>query len=79
MNFMQPKSIFAVSTSGNETPTQPERNTSEKIKEIIPLMELVVRPNQPRATRLSYCNKAKPMSELMKIEQLYFLNEEKCF
>ena len=79
MNFLQPKSIFAVSTSGNEYPTKPERNTSEKIEKIIPLMELVVRPNQPRATRLSYCNKAKPMSELMKIEQLYFLNEEKCF
>ena len=60
-------------------PDQPERNTSEKIEEIIPLMELVVRPNQARATQSSYCNEAKHMSKLMKIEQLYFLSEEKCF
>ena len=42
-------------------------------------MEEVVRPNQPRATQSSYCNNVKRMSELMKIGQLYFLNEEECF
>ena len=51
----------------------------KKIEEIIPLMEEVVRPNQSRVTQSSYCNNVKCMSELMKIGQLYFLNEEECF
>ena len=58
----------------NATATPPK-----KIEEIIPLMEEVVRPNQPPATQLSYCNNVKHMSELMTMGQLYFLNEEECF
>ena len=53
--------------------------TATPVEEIIPLMEKVVRPNQPRATQSSYCNNVKHMSELMKIGQLYFMNEEECF
>ena len=60
--------------------TKPRSNpTATPVEEIIPLMEEVVRPNQPRATQSSYCNNVKHMSELMKIGQLYYLNEEECF
>ena len=62
-------------TKRRSNPTAPPK----QIEGIIPLMEKVVRPNQPRATQSSYCNNVKRMSELMKIGQLYFLNEEECF
>ena len=52
---------------------------SKKVEEIIPLMEKVVRPNQPRATQSIYCNNVKRMSELMTIGQHYYLNEKERF
>ena len=42
-------------------------------------MEKVVRLNPTQATQSSYCDNVKRMSELMKIGQLYYLNEEGCF
>ena len=64
----------ATKRRSNATATPPKQ-----IEEIIPLMEEVVRPNQPRVTQSSYCNNVKHMSELMTIGQLYFMNEEECF
>ena len=83
--ILSPTATLSTPTHQSATPqaTKPRSNATatppKKIEGIIPLMEKVVRPNQPRVTQSSYCNNVKHMSDLMKIGQLYFLNEEECF
>ena len=78
-------STCSTPTQQSATPqaTKPRPNPTSappnKVEEIIPLMEEVVRPNQPGATQSIYCNNVKRMSKLMTIGQLYYLNEKECF
>ena len=73
------------STPKNRSATPPATKPRSNPKaappkeEIIPLMKEVVRPNSTLATQSSFCDNVKRMSELMKIGQLYYLNEEEYF